>query len=67
MRGYRKAIVGGVVACLSFLAPVVNDGVSPSELVGALLALVTGFQVTYWTRNTVTKPLPETAGSEPLT
>lgn len=46
-----KAIVGGLVAGLSFAIPVVDDGLVPSEVLGIALATLTGFTAVYWTSN----------------
>lgn len=51
MKGYAKAIVGGLVAALSFAVPVVDDGLAVSEVLGITLAALVGFQGVYWTRN----------------
>lgn len=37
-RFYRKAVLGALAAALAFLAPVVDDGVTAGELLGALAA-----------------------------
>ena len=49
-----KAIMGAVVAGLSFAVPVVDDGVLLSEALGIALAALVGFQGVYWVSNTGT-------------
>lgn len=46
-----KAYVAALIALLSYLAPVVDDGLSAGNVVGALLAAVIAWQATYWTSN----------------
>lgn len=48
---YAKAIVGGLLAALAFAVPVVDDGLTVSEILGIAAALVAGFQGVYWTSN----------------
>lgn len=50
-RKSTKAWVAGLVAALSFAAPVVDDGLVASEVLGVALAAVAGFQAVYWTTN----------------
>lgn len=47
-----KAISGGVVAGLTFLIPVVDDGLVASEIGGIALAVITGFGAVYFTSDT---------------
>lgn len=61
MKAYAKAIVGALVAAASFAAPVVDDGLAPSEVLGILLAALVGFQTVYWTSNTPTPPRVDVA------
>lgn len=42
---YAKAIVGGLVAGLSYAIPVVDDGLVPSEGLGIALAFIVGLGV----------------------
>lgn len=49
---YAKAIVGGLLAGLAFAIPVVDDGLTVSEILGIVAALAAGFQGVYWTSNT---------------
>ena len=51
MTGYLKAIVGALVAALSYAIPVIDDGLAASEVLGIVLAAVVGFQAVYWTSN----------------
>ncbi len=44
---YAKAIVAELVAALAFAIPVVDDGLVVSEVLGIVLALLTGAGVTY--------------------
>lgn len=47
MNHYAKAIVGGIIAALSFAIPVVDDGLLVSEVLGILLAGLTGTGLVY--------------------
>lgn len=51
IKPYAKAIVGGAVAALAFAGPVVDDGLTVSEVLGIVLAGLVGFQGVYWTKN----------------
>lgn len=44
---YMKAVLGGVVAALSFAIPIVDDGVTLSEVLGIVLAGLTGTGLVY--------------------
>lgn len=44
---YAKALLGGLVAALSFAIPVVDDGLIASEVLGILLAGLTGTGLVY--------------------
>lgn len=44
---YAKAIVAGIVTALSFAIPVVDDGLIASEVLGIILAGLTGTGVVY--------------------
>lgn len=44
---YAKAIIGGLVAALSFAIPVVDDGLLLSEVLGIILAGLTGTGLVY--------------------
>lgn len=57
-----KAIVAGLVAGLSFLAPGVDDGLLWSEGIGAVLATLVGWQAVYWTSNRLD---PDDFGADP--
>ena len=48
-KGTAKATVAAVIAAGSYLAPVVDDGLLPSEAIGALLAGLIAWQAVYWT------------------
>lgn len=50
-----KAIIGGIAAALAFAIPVVDDGVTISEILGILLAGIAGSGLVYITPN---KPQP---------
>ena len=54
IRPYAKAVVGGVVAALSFAVPVVDDGLIVSEVLGILVAGLTGSGIVWVVPN---KPL----------
>lgn len=49
---YAKAIVGGVAAAVAFAIPVVDDGLLLSEVLGIVLAGLTGAGVTWVVPNT---------------
>lgn len=44
---YGKAITGAVVACLSYLQPAIDDGLTQSEGIGAAIAFLTGLAVVW--------------------
>lgn len=44
---YRKAIIAGLAAGLAFLAPVVDDGLTWSEAISAVLAALSAAGVTW--------------------
>lgn len=46
-----KAYVAGGLAAVAFLAPVIDDGLSASEGLGALGAFLVAFQAVFWTTN----------------
>lgn len=46
-----KAYVGAAVAGLSAAVPLVDDGLTRSEVLGIALAALAGFQGVYWTTN----------------
>lgn len=48
---YVKAILGGTVAALSFAIPVIDDGLVASEILGVVLAGLTGFGVVFGASN----------------
>ena len=48
---YSKAIVGGLVAAISFAIPVIDDGLIASEVLGILLGGLTGGGVVWRTPN----------------
>lgn len=47
MNAYAKAILAGIVAALSFAVPVVDDGLAVSEVLGIILAGLTGTGLVY--------------------
>ena len=51
LKGQAKAVVAGVIGLAAFLAPVVDDGLAPSEALGALVAGLTAYAAVYWTPN----------------
>ena len=51
LKGQAKAIVAGVIGTAAFLAPVVDDGLAASEVLGALVAGLTAYGAVYWTPN----------------
>lgn len=51
MRRYAKAVVAGLIAALSWAIPVVDDGLVASEVLGILLAGLTGTGLVYATPN----------------
>ena len=46
-----KAYCASAIAAVSFLVPVMDDGLSLPELLGALGAALAAFQGTYWVSN----------------
>lgn len=48
---YMKAVVGGLVAGIAFAIPVVDDGLTVSEILGIALAALTGLGVVYQVPN----------------
>jgi len=57
MRSQMKAIVGGIIAGLSFAIPIVDDGATPGEVLGIALAAIIGWQAVYWTTNADEEPV----------
>ena len=51
MKQQLKAITAGVVAGLSALIPLMDNGLTPAETATALLAGIVGWQATYWIKN----------------
>lgn len=56
LAGYRKAILAGIVGALSFAVPVVDNGVTASEVLGIILAGLVGAGVVYQVPNRPTEP-----------
>lgn len=54
MSTYRKALLAALAAGLSFLAPVLDDGLSTGEAVGALAAAVVAGTAVYRVPNATT-------------
>ena len=50
-RSQAKAILGGVLAALSFAIPVVDDGILLSEALGIALAGLTAYGIVFGVRN----------------
>ena len=48
---YAKAIVGGLIAGLTTAAAAAQDGFTVTEIIGTVLAAVTGFSGVFWTTN----------------
>lgn len=44
---YWKAVAAGVASGVAFAIPVVDDGLLPSEVLGIVLAVLTGAGVTW--------------------
>ncbi len=51
VRSTATAWVAAGVAALGYLVPVVDDGLTASEGLGAALAALVAWQAVYWTRN----------------
>jgi len=47
MKPYAKSILAGVIAACSFAVPVVDDGLVASEVLGIILAGLTGLGVVF--------------------
>lgn len=47
VKTYAKAALAGTIAAISFAIPVVDDGVTASEVLGILLAGLVGLGVVY--------------------
>ena len=50
-REQAKAILGGILAALSFAVPVVDDGLLLSEGLGIVLAGLTAYGIVFGVRN----------------
>lgn len=48
---YAKAVIAGLVAAVSFAIPVIDNGLIASEILGIVLAGLTGSGLTYATPN----------------
>jgi hypothetical protein len=59
LKAAAKAYVAAAIAAGSFLAPVVDDGLAPSEGIGALLAGLVAWQAVYWLPNAERKPFED--------
>lgn len=46
-----KAYVAAAVAALSAAVPLVDDGLTSSEVLGVIAAALVAFQTVYWTTN----------------
>ena len=44
---YGKAITAAIVACLSYLQPAIDDGLTSAEIIGAAIAFLTGLAVVW--------------------
>lgn len=51
MKSIAKAILGGIISALSFAAPVVDDGLTPSEVLGIMLAGLVAFGAVWGVKN----------------
>lgn len=47
MKQYAKSLLGGAIAAISFAIPCVDDGLVGSEVLGIVLAGLTGLGVVY--------------------
>lgn len=47
LKPYAKSLLGGTVAAISFAIPCVDDGLVASEVLGIILAGLTGLGVVY--------------------
>lgn len=56
VKPYLKAIVAGLVAALSFAAPLVDAPIAPSGVLGIILAFIVAFLAVYATKNTPAVP-----------
>lgn len=52
MKSIAKAILGGIISAVSFAVPVVDDGLTPSEVLGILLAGLIAFGAVWGVKNT---------------
>lgn len=53
---YAKAILSGLIAAISFAIPCVDDGLIPSEVLGIVLAGLTGLGIVYAVPNRRSAP-----------
>lgn len=51
VRQYVKAVVGGLLASLSLLAGALGDGLSNDEVIGVVVAFLTGFLGVFYAPN----------------
>ena len=51
-----EAIEGGVIAGLAYAIPVSGNGISLTDGLGIALAVLTGHQVVYWSKNRDAQP-----------
>ena len=56
MRAYAKAIVGGILAGLAYMVPVVDDGLLWSEILRSVLIGLTAYAAVWRVRNVVSEP-----------
>lgn len=52
VKPYLKAIVAALIAALSFAAPLVDAPITPSGIIGIVLAAAVAFSAVYATKNT---------------
>ncbi len=69
IRQYVKAVVGGLLAALSLLAGALGDGLSSPEIIGLVVAFLTGFIGVFYSPNLAAKGQladPDLSEQDPL-
>lgn len=69
IRQYVKAVVGGLIAALSLLGGALGNGLSNEEIIGLVVAFLTGFVAVFYAPNRAAKGSyadPDLSEQDPL-
>lgn len=62
---YAKAVAGGLISGASAAVPLVDNGVTVSEVLLIVIAAVVGFNAVFWTPNKDPEALHQTESVQP--